>query len=476
MSLHRQEILRQIPKVDLVLEWPELQPLLARHPRSELLTAVRLILDQLRNKALTHMTTGPPDNADVAARIIAEVNRRSAPSLQSLVNGSGVVIHTNLGRSPLAEEALEAIRTVAEGYSNLEFDLASGARGSRYSHIEHLLCELTGGEAALVVNNNAAAVILAISSIASGREVIVSRGELVEIGGAFRIPDVMRQSGARLVEVGCTNRTHIADYRSAINSETALLLKVHTSNFSIVGFTAEVSPAELSRLGNAADLPVMMDAGSGCLIDLSTYGIPGEPTIRGYLDSGVDIVTFSGDKLLGGPQAGIIVGKKPLIEPMKRHPLLRALRIDKLNLAALEATLRLYRDERLALTAIPTLRMLTAAPSELSRRAKRLLGFLRKGLPDRIKLLRCDGNSSVGGGAFPLLQLPSTLIEVSIDGISPQQLEDALRRSTPPLVGRINHDRFLIDVRTLSEKDFSPLLASLRMALTLLDEKTAHND
>ena len=307
---------------------------------------------------------------------------RSRPSLQAVVNGTGVVVHTNLGRSPLADEAEEAIHTVSAGYSNLEFDLETGERGTRYAHVEGLICELTGAEAALVVNNNAAAVILALSSLAQGREVIVSRGELVEIGGSFRIPDVMRQSGARLVEVGTTNRTHLRDFLAAITDATALLLKIHTSNFAIVGFTADASVAEMSALGRETGMPVMLDAGSGCLIDLSPYGISGEPTIRQYLDAGADVVTFSGDKLLGGPQAGLIAGRRRFIEPMKRHPLLRALRMDKLNLASLEATLRLYRDERQALAAIPTLRMLTMTAEELARRADMIARRLRRTLPD----------------------------------------------------------------------------------------------
>jgi L-seryl-tRNA(Ser) seleniumtransferase len=337
--------------------------------------------------------------------------------------------------------------------------------------VEGLLCELTGSESALVVNNNAAAVILALSSLAQGREVIVSRGELVEIGGSFRIPDVMSQSGARLVEVGCTNRTHLRDYRAAATESTSLLLKVHTSNFAIVGFTAETALGELSTLGHETGIPVMLDAGSGCLIDLAPYGIKGEPTISQYLQDGADIVTFSGDKLLGGPQAGIIVGKRQLIEPMKKHPLLRALRMDKLNLASLEATLRLYRDERQALTQIPTLRMLTMSPKELSGRADRIIRYLRRQLPETVSLVRHPGESSAGGGSFPLLQLPTTLIEIIISGATPCRIEAVLRRTSTPVVGRVHKDRFLLDARTILDKDFTPLLASLQEAVIMLAEK-----
>lgn len=466
-----QEILKQIPKIDTLLRLPAIVRLLERHQRPEVLIAVRLVLERMRVGVKNGELALLPDESEIARMIASELEGRAMPSLRKVINGSGVVVHTNLGRSPLADAAEQAIHTVANGYSNLEFDLSSGERGSRYSHVEGLLCELTGAEAALVVNNNAAAVILAISSIASGCEVIVSRGELVEIGGSFRIPDVMRQSGARLVEVGCTNRTHIKDYRRSITEATTLLLKVHTSNFAIVGFTAEASLAELSDLGDETALPVMLDAGSGCLIDLSPYGIKGEPTIRQYLDSGADIVTFSGDKLLGGPQAGIIVGSKELIDPMKHHPLLRAFRMDKLNLAALEATLRIYRDERQALVAIPTLRMLTMSAETLSRRADTIIRYLRKRTPEMVTFTRHSGESSAGGGSFPMLQLPTTLIELRISGATPFQLESALRLTSPPVVGRIHRDRFLLDVRTILDGDFPPLVASLKEAVIILTEK-----
>jgi L-seryl-tRNA(Ser) seleniumtransferase len=368
----------------------------------------------------------------------------------------------------LAEEAEEAIERVSTGYSNLEFDLESGERGTRYAHVEGLICELTGAEAALVVNNNAAAVILALSSLAQGRDVIVSRGELVEIGGSFRIPDVMRQSGANLVEVGTTNRTYCRDFQNSITDSTALLLKVHTSNYTIVGFTADASVAELSSLGQKSCIPVMLDAGSGCLIDLSSFGIPGEPTIRQYLDAGADVVTFSGDKLLGGPQAGLIAGRLRFIESMKRHPLLRALRIDKLSLASLEATLRLYRDERRALLAIPTLRMLTVSAEKLARRAELISRRLRKSLPDTVTLVKHSGESSAGGGSFPLLQLPTTLIEIRIAGFLPQQIEAALRRASVPVIGRIHRDRFLLDVRTVMDRDLPALAQSMAEACVFL--------
>ena len=457
-------MMKEIPKVDRILCWPEIAGLLEKHPRPEVLVAVRSVLDQLREQVRHSGDAALLEPGRVCARVSLELASRSKPSLQSVVNGTGVVVHTNLGRSPLADGAEEAIHTVSAGYSNLEFDLESGERGTRYAHVEGLICELTGAEAALVVNNNAAAVILALSSLAQGSEVIVSRGELVEIGGSFRIPDVMRQSGAKLVEVGTTNRTQIRDFQTAITDSTALLLKVHTSNFAIVGFTAEASLAEMSALGRESGIPVMLDAGSGCLIDLSPHGICGEPTIRQYLEAGTDVVTFSGDKLLGGPQAGLIAGRRRFIEPMKRHPLLRALRMDKLNLAALEATLRLYRDERQALAAIPTLRMLTMTAEELARRADRIARRLRRILPETATLVNHPGESSAGGGSFPLLQLPTTLIEVRIAGYSAQQIEAVLRRATTPVIGRIHRDRFLLDVRTVMDRDLPALAQSLAEA------------
>ena len=471
MAVSKHGILKQIPKVDRILGLPDVVCLLGRYPRLEVLTAARLVLADLRESVKNGEQTVLPHNNEITDLIASELEGRTVPNLRGVINGTGVVVHTNLGRSPLADAAVQAIHSISTGYSNLEFDLATGKRGSRYSHIEGLLCELTGCEAALVVNNNAAAVILALSSLANGREVIVSRGELVEIGGSFRIPDVMRQSGARLVEVGCTNRTYIRDYLDSITDTTALLLKVHTSNFAVVGFTSEASLDEMSTLGRQTGIPVMLDAGSGCIVDLSPYGITGEPTIRQYLDFGIDLVTFSGDKLLGGPQAGIIVGKKCIIEPMKHHPLLRALRMDKLSLAALEATLRLYRDERQAMAAIPTLRMLTMTVEKLSRRADRIIRYLRRRLPDTVSFNRHQGESSAGGGSFPLLQLPTSLIEVRIAGATPILIESKLRMTTIPVVGRIHRDRFLLDARTLLDRDLIPLLASLQEAVTLLAEK-----
>ena len=464
LSTGIQQLLRTLPKVDRVMAWSDLALGVDGYPRPVVVAGVRAVIDRLRGEVLTGVLADVPEPARIIALIMSELEFRTSRSLRGVVNGTGVVVHTNLGRSPLADEAEEAIHSVSSGYSNLEFDLENGERGSRYAHVEGLICELTGAEAALVVNNNAAAVILALTTLAQGREVIVSRGELVEIGGSFRIPDVMRQSGARLVEVGTTNRTHITDFRAAITDATALMLKVHTSNFAIVGFTAEVSIGAMAMLRAETGIPVMLDAGSGSLIDLSSYGISGEPTIRQYLEKGADLVTFSGDKLLGGPQTGLIAGARRLIEPMKHHPLLRALRMDKLNLAALEATLRLYRDERRALASIPTLRMLTMTGGQLVRRADTICRKLRRAIPDSVSLVKHPGESSAGGGSFPLLQLPTTLIEIRIGVSSAQQIEAALRRAPVPVIGRIHHDRYLLDVRTILDRDLPALSNSLAEA------------
>ena len=455
-------LLSKIPKVDKVLEWQGIKAIHGHYPRPVLLKAVRVVLAELRLGALRG--EGDPsvlEEKAVTERIMRELATSSAFSLKRVVNGTGVIIHTNLGRSPLPEAVRQGLNDIACGYSNLEFDLEKGARGSRCSHVENILCELTGAEAALVVNNNAAAVLLALSSLAAGREVVVSRGELVEIGGSFRIPDVMRQSGAVLREVGTTNRTHPDDYRSAINAATGLLLKVHTSNFALVGFTSEVSAMDLVAIAREFTLPVMADVGSGNLIDLAPMLGTGEPTVREIIRAGVDVITFSGDKLLGGPQAGIIVGRRSCLEPMKNHPLLRAVRVDKLTIAVLERTLRLYRDDRQALALIPTLRMLAMGPSELKARGKRLLQRLRGKLPPGVTASIEGGFSQVGGGAFPLLELPTTLLAVAMEGVSPLQLERRLRNCDVPVLGRVYRERFLLDLRTIQDDDIPPLVAAL---------------
>lgn len=455
--------LKDIPKVDRILEWPHVKALLAEHPRPVVLRAVRHVLEQLRSE----VARGAAGDSAVApetlsVRIGRELTTAGAASLRRVINGTGVVMHTNLGRSPLPAAVREVLDDIAFGYSNLEFELETGERGSRHSHVERLIRELTGAEAALVVNNNAAAVLLALSALAGGREVVVSRGELVEIGGSFRIPDVMRQSGALLREVGATNRTHARDYQAAVTGETALLLKVHPSNFSVVGFTCEVTPAELTVIGREHGIPVMADVGSGSLVDLSPFLAQSEPTVQEFVAAGVDVITFSGDKLLGGPQAGIIVGKEQWLAPLRKHPLMRAVRMDKLTLAALEATLRLYRDHRQALSDIPTLRMLTLTAAQLQERGKKLLRSLRRVLPPRVRLSLVPGCSQAGGGALPLLELPTFLVAVDLEGVSAQKLEERLRKGNPPLLGRVWKDRFVFDLRTILDHDLPLLHVALR--------------
>jgi L-seryl-tRNA(Ser) seleniumtransferase len=370
------------------------------------------------------------------------------------VNATGIIIHTNLGRSLLSDEAVARLQLICGGYNNLEYDLQRGERGSRYVHAEAILGELTGAEAALVVNNNAGAVFLALSTLARGREVVVSRGQLVEIGGAFRIPDVMSSSGALLREVGTTNRTHLKDYASAITDQTALLMKVHTSNYKIIGFTAEVALEDLVKLGRERGLPVMEDLGSGCFVNLAPFGLHGETTVQETVNTGADLVTFSGDKLLGGPQAGILVGRKDLIEQCRKNPITRALRVDKMSLAALEVTLRLYRDQHQALEKIPTLRMIATPAEKLKSRAEELARMIRE--IDGSAAMRVEvqqGFSQVGGGSLPAQNLSSHVVAVRSEMYSPNAIEKHLRENDPPIIGRIESDSFIMDVRTVKDTE-----------------------
>lgn len=402
-------------------------------------------------------------------RLAEHVERVSRPHFRRVLNATGVVIHTNLGRSLLPEEALKAVADAALHYCNLEFDLESGARGSRYSHVESLICRLTGAESALVVNNNAAAVMLLLDSLCKGREVIISRGELVEIGGSFRIPEVMEKSGCLLKEVGATNRAHLADYASAIHEGTAALMKVHTSNFRIIGFTKEVSREELAALARERGLPLLEDLGSGTLFDFGSAGfahLADEPTAAKVLAQGVDVVTFSGDKILGGPQAGVIAGKREYIERIKKNPMNRALRIDKLTLAAMEATLRLYLDPDLALARIPTLRMICMSAETLKIRSRKLLKLVEKtlaGHPALSGLSLKPGASRTGGGAFPELDLPTFLLCVHV--ASPDSLREALLHTDPPLVARVEEGALCLDPRTLDDKEFPLVARALEQAL-----------
>jgi len=465
MEIDKRAYLRNLPAVHELLQHPRLQGYLKNFSKDLIVEAIRLILNQKREEIL--QSAHPPQIApeDLIALIEKEIRRTARPHLRPVINATGVVLHTNLGRAPLGKEVLKNIHLVAQGYSNLEFDLQSGERGSRYTHVEELLCKISGAEAALVVNNNAAAVLLALNTLAEGKEVVVSRGELVEIGGSFRIPDVMKKSGANLKEVGTTNRTHLHDYEQAINEKTALLLKVHTSNFRILGFTAEVSLKDLVKLGRTKDLPVMQDLGSGCLLDLSRYGLPQEPTVQEALRAGADLVTFSGDKLLGGPQGGIILGQKKYVDLIKKNPLNRAVRIDKLTLAGLEATLRTYLDHEKALIQIPVLKMLTYSESELKKRAKRLQRAIAQELSSFCQVQIKKENSPVGGGSLPLHHLATWVIALRPLKISVAEMEKRLREQEPPIIARIHEDTILLDMRTIDEKEEKDLLLGLRNSL-----------
>ena len=453
-------ILKKIPKVDRLIADPLLLSLAEGYPRPAVIKAVRTVLDQIRNEIRSgSFREASLESGEIAARVASELKCDASFSLRRVVNATGIVIHTNLGRSPLPPGVINQLTDIASHYSTLEYDTRTGGRGERSSHVESLLCELTGAESALVVNNNAAALLLTLSSLAKGREVIVSRGELVEIGGSFRIPDIMAQSGSILREVGTTNRTHLKDYRNALTQETALLLKVSCSNFAMTGFTSEVEVTELASLGKGSGLPVLVDAGSGAFIDLGPLLGCNETTVQKYLQSGADLVVCSGDKLLGGPQIGIIAGSSSLLEPMKKHPLLRALRVDKMTLSALEGVLRIYRDKRRALLEIPTLRMLTSSEDEMAARGKKLIRQLRRSTPEGLKLSLLEGSSMVGGGALPQLQLPTRLIALRSDRLSAGEIEAALRSASTPVIGRISKGVFLLDVRTIADDDL-PLLAS----------------
>jgi len=461
--------LRTLPSVDRILQQDRVNSLLEKYPRWLVVKTAQIVVDEERKKILRSdpdLISGDSITTEILSEKVSErISVVGQLSLRSVINATGVIVHTNLGRSLLNREVLQNLVTVASNFSNLEYNLDEGERGSRYSHVEEILCELTGAEAALVVNNNAGAVLLSLSTIATGREVIVSRGQLVEIGGSFRIPDVMRNSGAHLVEVGATNKTHLKDYQSAITEDTALLLKVHTSNFQVIGFTSEVKLEELVRLGKERSIPVMEDLGSGCFIDLGRFGLSREPTVQEAIKTGVDVITFSGDKLLGGPQAGIILGKETVIKKIRENPINRALRIDKLTLAALESTLRIYMEGDNAVEKIPTLRMLTLPYKEIEKRAKRLYRMLRKESSGAFHVEIMDDNSRVGGGALPLQDLPTKVISIKPINLSVGDLMERLRMYRPPIITRIDDDRLLLDVRTLQKGESKIIEGAIKSIL-----------
>lgn len=441
--------------MDRMLQEPALAGLLEKMPRRLVLAAVQETLQGYRQRIIDHHGAAADSAAALdlspaaLAREAAEsARRRDRPGLRPVINATGVVLHTNLGRSPLAAAAAAAVAGIMERYCNLEIDLEEGVRGSRQAHLEGLLCDLTGAEAAVVVNNNAAAVFLILNSCAAGKEVIVSRGQLVEIGGSFRLPEVMAASGVRLVEVGTTNKTYLRDYEAAITDETAALMKVHTSNYHLVGFTASVEAAALASLARARNILAVEDLGSGLLFDLAPYGLPAEPRVQDSIAAGLDLVTFSGDKLLGGPQAGIIVGRRELIRKIRTNQLARVLRVDRLTVAALEATLRLYLDERKAVGAIPAWRALTVPLSRIRERAEALAASLMERFGEAgVKLW--EGSSRVGGGALPAAELPTVLLSLQFPGLEISVLARRLRCGDPAVMVRLQQERLLLDLRTV---------------------------
>ncbi len=447
---------RALPAIGTLLDLEGVRALTATVPRDVVADAARAAIERLRDTP-----DAIPETPDAwPALVKAELVRRLTPSLRPVINATGVVLHTNLGRAPLAAAALAAVREVAGGFSNLEYDLDEGTRGSRHAHCAALLRELTGAEDAIVVNNCAASLVLALNTVAAGRDAIISRGELIEIGGSFRVPDIMAASGARLLEVGTTNRTHAGDYRRALSPNTGAIVTVHRSNFVIAGYVASVSPANLAPIAGEAGVPLLHDFGSGLLLDLSAWGLSGEPTARDAVSAGASLIMMSGDKLLGGPQAGIVVGHASLIAALKRNPLARAMRVDKMTLAALEATLALYRDPARAVREIPALAMLTAPAESVAARARTVAHELvQRGL----SAATLSTEATVGGGAFPSARIPS--FAVAIDTRSADRAEAALRAASLPVIGRIADGRLVLDLRGVMPAADASLITTVAGAL-----------
>ena len=470
---HKNQTLRVLPAVDRLLNVPSLKELSREIPRSELLAAARQVLDGLRADLQEGLAAASNISLEsIAAEVEAEALRRAMPSLRPAINATGVVLHTGLGRAVLPDAARQAIAAVASGHSVLELDVESGERGSRSIHYRDLLAGLCDAESGLAVNNNAAAVLLALNTLAAGKEVIVSRGQLVEIGGSFRMPDVMARAGAQLVEVGTTNRTRISDYEHAISEQTSLILRVKTSNFRIVGFTEETPLSQLVELGGKQGIPVMEDLGSGAMMDMAQFGLSGEAAVQESVRAGADIVTFSGDKLLGGPQAGLIVGRREPIDAMAGNPLARALRLGKLSIAGLESTLRLYLDPKAAISRIPTLRSITRPTTEIHRAARRLKKEIESQVGAHVRVEIADGFSEVGGGSLPGEQLPTKLVAISTSEMRPDEIARLFRESEAPIFGRVGHDRFLLDLRTVSDTELREIA---RAASRIFSERSSAN-
>ncbi len=459
----KSDMLRSIPKVDDLLNDPALSQICGESSHFVVTDSIRKVLNELREGILSDEISRVWNDEEILERIKSDIKKASLRNLRKVINGTGIILHTNLGRAKLGQKAIEAVVEAAGNYSTLEYDVESGSRGSRYDHVNELIEKLTGAESCLVVNNNAAAVLLILSTMTKGKEVVISRGELVEIGGSFRVPDIMEQSGSVLVEVGTTNKTHISDYERAIRPEiTGALLKVHTSNFRIMGFTQEVSLEEMVELGHLHGVPVIHDLGSGSMVDLEQYGIKDEPSVAQSMSAGVDVVSFSGDKLFGGPQAGIIIGRKVYIDAMKKNPLTRAFRIDKMTLAALEATLRLYLDPMEAETQIPTISMLAKTSDDLREKAEQLCKKIREKVdPSYCHLQVVEEVGQVGGGSVPTQLLDTWAVAISSENTPATFIELKMRENDIPIIGRISKDRYLLDVRTIEEKDFEIVAACL---------------
>lgn len=456
----KKELLRKLPKVDEVLLSDDIENLIGLHGRTLVVDSLREAIDFYRNKVLKDEINNF-EKEEVINYSIGLIHKKSKPRLKRVINAAGIVIHTNLGRSLLPKEAVDSMVMVSEGYNNLEYDIEKGKRGSRYSHIEDLIMKITGAEGAVVVNNNAAAVMLALNTVCENKEAIVSRGQLVEIGGSFRVPEVMKFSKAKLTEVGTTNRTHLYDYEDNINENTGVLLKVHTSNFKIMGFTEEVPLEEMVKLGHKHNIPVVDDLGSGVLVDLSKYGFIYEPTVQESVRKGADLVTFSGDKMLGGPQAGIIVGKKEYVDRVKKNQLTRALRIDKVRIAALEATLRCYLDEKEAVKKIPTLNMMLMSEEEIKKKAQRLKRKL-SGISKDFKVKLGEDYSMVGGGSMPMEKMETVVLRITSSKYSSDEIEKYLRLYDTPIIVRVYKGEVIIDVRTLLDKDYDIIAKALK--------------
>lgn len=469
----KQDVLRAIPPVNEILDHPKVRALIERFGRGLVTESIKLVMDEYRkhiavdwqNPERLQFKTRKKVTEYIANKLEETIKELESSSLKRVINATGIVLHTNLGRAPLPKKAIELMHEAGEGYCNLEFDIESGSRGSRYSHLESVITHVTGAESAIIVNNNAAAVFLCLNTLASNKEVIISRGQQVEIGGSFRIPDIIARSSAKMIEVGTTNKTRINDYSNAVTDETSVLLKVHTSNYKVTGFTEGVSLQELVGLGREKDLFVMEDLGSGCLFDLSLIGLPYEPTVQDSIKYGADIVSFSGDKLLGGPQAGIIAGKKDLIDRIKKNPLARMVRCDKITIAAMAAVLSLYMDLDKIVEKIPVLKMVALKEDVLSANALEFEKLINAALGNKCKTEIVDDLDEIGGGSLPGVILKGKAVALIVPELGVIEIQTRLRKAKIPVICRINKDKILLNVRTLEKKDYPVIVETLARIL-----------